>query len=130
MATCAIRWMVPRVGLVAAQLFVGRVSCQVSQSHVLQCGLVRRTQKHLGWKSGFECLLVAARAEAPTVAWLEACKAVLWAWRRQVVACLLAELEELSSHYRTNRVRASVLAARVAAAIAEKTRERFVAARL
>jgi hypothetical protein len=75
-------------------------------------------------------LAPARRAEAPAVAGFQSRKTEIRHRRRQVVAACLAELEEFGGHHRADGMHADVLGRGVAAAVAEKSGQRPLAAGL
>src|SRR5579883_544407 len=103
---------------------------EVGERAVLERSGMGGSQHHPWRPSRFERFLPAGRAQAPAIAGLEAGKAIGGHGGRQVVAAGFREGEELSGHHRTDRVAADVLAGRVAAPVAEESRERFERARL
>src|ERR1019366_4591805 len=69
---------------------------------------------------GVQRLLPARGAQAPAVVGLQAGETELGHRRREVVALRLAERQELGGHHHADGVAADILAAGVAAAVAEE----------
>src|ERR1700744_6074002 len=72
--------------------------CELEQDlegHDLQRGFVRRFEDNRACGSGLLYLQPACCTDTPAVARLEAGKAVLWHWRRKVVAQLRRDGQEL-----------------------------------
>ena len=82
--------------------------------------LVGGPQHHARRLAGLECLLPARRAQAPTIAGLQARKAELGDRSREIVAAGFREREKPCGHDHTDRVAADIFAARVAAPVAEE----------
>src|SRR5262249_25099050 len=83
---------------------------------------VRGAQHHARRSAGRESFLPTGRAEAPTVAGLEAAKAEFRHGRREIVAAGFGKLEKRRGHDGADRVAADVLSPRIAAAVAKEPR--------
>lgn len=97
------------------------VPLQILEPAVLQGHGMGGAQYDTGRPSGSERLLPARGAEAPTVAGLQAGKAVVRPRCAEIVATGTAELEELGRHFGTHRVAAEILGSGFAAAGAGET---------
>jgi hypothetical protein len=93
-----------------------------------QACLVRSREYDLRCMPRVERFLPTRRAEAPSVAGLQTRKSELQVRRREIVADRLGKRQKIGRHYHAHRVRANVLGARVAAAVAEKAGHRRRAA--
>ena len=76
----------------------------------LQRLLVRALQHHGRRTTGCVGLLPTHGADAPTVAGLQAAKAMFGPWRDEVVAALHLEVEKLDRHARADHVATEVAA--------------------
>ncbi len=85
-----------------------------------ECRFVRGRQNHLGGSPGFEGFLPSWRAEAPSVARLQARKSPFEFGRGEIVAHRLGECQEFGRQQHTDGMRPRVFGARVAATIAKK----------
>src|SRR5690606_3593331 len=98
------------------------------ERHDVERPAVRALQPHARRHPVLIRLEPTRGTQAPAVARLQSRKLELGARRRQIVAAETRELEELFRHLDANRVRADILGARVAAAVAEEARSRPLAA--
>src|SRR5262245_52950643 len=93
---------------------------EVLQPAVLQRPLVGCLEHNARSLAGCEGLLPAGGAQTPAIAGLEAGELEFRHRRAEVIAAGLGEVQELSSHQHADGVRAAILSARVAAAVAEE----------
>src|SRR5882672_3740821 len=123
-------------GRIVANCFPpGRESMQIERAplegvdgHVLEDVLVGRLEHDLWRPARLVGLDPAEHVQAPAVAGLQSLEAHLRPRRGEVVAALAAELQELPGHLDAHQVRHALRAVGGAAAIAEETGERSVAA--
>jgi len=95
---------------------IDRVSFEVDETHELQRLTMGGLETHFGRATGFERLLPARGAQAPSVTRLEAREAEFRPWGRQVVTPRQREFEEVRGHERTDGVGADVRGIGLAAA--------------
>src|SRR5690606_37941753 len=111
-----------RIGAAAARQSVqirGELLQEIER-HDLERALVRAFQDHARRHAVLVRLEPTGGAKAPAVARLQARETVLGHRRREVVAAEARELEELPRDPDADRMRAEILVARVAAAVAEE----------
>jgi len=99
------------------------------ERHNLERALVRRAQVDARRHTGLVSFLPARGAQAPAVAGLQARETELGSRRREIVAAEARELEKFLRDLDADRVRAQIVVARVAAAVAEESRHRVLATR-
>jgi hypothetical protein len=106
---------------------VSGVREQVFHGDHLECRLMSGFEEHGRGHASFERFTPAGNTDAPAVAGLKSGKPR--PGRREIVAALFAEFEELFGHLCANGVRAQVVVTRVATAIAVVSRHRVIGAR-
>lgn len=82
--------------------------------------LMGGTQNHAGHFVCLECFLPSGRTQTPTIARLEACKAVFRHWSRQIIPARFGKFEKLGGHYDADCMAPNVLSPGVATAIPVK----------
>src|SRR4051794_25931929 len=97
---------------------------EILQPTVLQRPLVRRLEHDVWGLARRKCLLPAGGAQAPAIAGLETGEVEFRHGRAEVVAATSGEGQELVGHQHADGVRAAILGARVAAAVAEEAGQR------
>src|SRR3954471_8600857 len=112
-----------------ALVYIQPISLERRERRVLEDVLERGVEDHARRLAGFPGLDPAQHMQAPAVAVLEAAEAHLRPRRDEVVAPRDAELQELVGDLHAHEVGDAVLVLRRAAAVAEVTGERRIAAR-